>query len=401
MTGRTRNLKGENMKKLYDVGGALVSEMLQKAETYYKAEDCYSPYEYILNHGYDSLTDEDIKAINAYYGYPHPNRLNDPKYFYCHAPFGDVYKEILKTRSVIFVTGSMELHGAVSNIFQDGHQCLSIAYAMRDKTGIMLAFPTGAGSHPAHHCYMPGTTIIPERTHINTIFWNFVGLYNMGFRNIINLQNHGQEYVNQHAIHKFGKTTGCPALIMETEWYTWQMKGFDPRQKSCKFETPFIHGDEAELSYQLATGPAESVNLAYAVKTEPAGALPYAPTTKAGALTPGISVWHQFYPQGIEWKKTPAGVVGDSTKADAGKAMRPLCVYSMQLQFYIQSTMAIVNDESKFPSDDFCLAPIEEVKDYALMPPYEDMLKNNFIPETSKWKSIYRHPSVMAMMGVD
>ena len=390
------------MTTRYDKGETIVNEMLEKAEKNYKSENYYSPYEYIMNHGYDSLTDEEIKAVNEYYGYPQPNRLNDPKYYFCHAPFGDIYPEILETKSVIFVTGSMELHGAVSNLFQDAHQCLSIACAMRDKTGVMLAFPTGAGSHPAHHCYMPGTMIIPEKTHINTLFWNIIGLYNMGFRNIINLQNHGQEYVNQHAIHKFGKTTGCPALILETEWYTWQMKGFDPRYKSCKFETPFIHADEAELSYQLATGPVDGVNMKYAdVKTKPAGALPYSPTTKAGGLTPGISVWHQFYPQGIEWKKTPAGVVGDPSKADPEKATRPLCVYSMQLQFYIQSTMEIVNDDKKFISDDFCLAPIDEVKDYALMPPYEAMLKENIIPEDCRWKSIYRHPSVMAMLGVD
>lgn len=389
------------MSKLYDKGESLARELFTKAKENFQKEDCFSPYEYILNHGYDEFSDEDIKAVNEYYGYPQPNRLHDPKYFFCHAPFGDVYKEILDTKSVIFVTGSMELHGAVSNLYQDAHQCLAIAYAMREKTGIMLAFPTGAGSHPSHHCYMPGTTIIPEKTHINTIFWNMIGLYNMGFRNIINLQNHGQEYVNQHAIHKFGKTTGCPALIMETEWYTWQMKGFDPRHKNCKFESPFIHADEAELSYQMATGPCDCFNTEYSVKTEPAGSLQYSPTTKAGALTPGISVWHQFYPQGMEWKKTPAGVVGDPTTASPEKAMRPLCVYSMQLQFYIEESMSIVNDDEKFLTDDFCLAAIDEVKDYALMPPYESMLMNNKIPSDCDWKSIYRHPSIMAMMGVD
>jgi len=389
------------MSKTYDQGEKIVNEMFVKAEKAFKAEGYFSPYEYIMNHGYDGLGDDNIKAVAAYYGYPQPNRLHDPKYFYCHAPFGDVYPEILKTRSVIFVTGSMELHGALSNLYQDGHQCLAIAYAMRQKTGVMLAFPTGAGSHPAHHCYMPGTTIIPERTHINTIFWNIIGLYNMGFRSIINLQNHGQEYVNQHAIHKFGKTTGCPAIIMETEWYTWQMKGFDPRYKSCKLQSPFIHADEAETSYQMATGPSGSVNMKYAVKTEPAGSLKYSPTTKAGALTPGISVWHQFYPQGMEWKKTPAGIVGDPTGAAPEKALRPLCVYSMQLHFYIKETMKVVRDDKKFLTDDFCLAPINEVRDYALMPPYESMLKKNKIPSNSKWKSIYRHPSIMAMMGVD
>jgi len=389
------------MSKIYDKGEKIVNELFEKAEKEFRKENYLTPYEYIMNHGYDALGDDEIAAVAAYYGYPQPNRLNDPKYFFCHAPFGDVYPEILKRRSVIFVTGSMELHGAMSNLFQDGHQCLAIAYAMRQKTGIMLAFPTGAGSHPSHHCYMPGTTIIPERTHINTIFWNMVGLYNMGFRNIINLQNHGQEYVNQHAIHKFGKTTGCPAIIMETEWYTWQMKGFDPRYKSCKLKSPFIHADEAETSYQMATGPSETVNMKYAVKTEPAGSLKYSPTTKAGALTPGISVWHQFYPQGMEWKKTPAGVVGDPTGAAPEKAIRPLCVYSMQLHFYIKESMEVVRDDKKFLSDDFCLAPINEVRDYALMPPYESMLKKNKIPSNSKWKSIYRHPSIMAMLGVD
>jgi len=389
------------MGKMFDNGETIVNTLIAKAEALYKKEGCYNPYEYIMNVGYDSLADDDIKAVAAYYGYPQPNRLNDPKYFFCHAPFGDVYPEILKTKSVIFVTGSIELHGAVSDLFQDGHQCLAIAYAMRQKTGVMLAFPTGAGSHPAHHCYMPGTVIIPEKTHINTLFWNIIGLYNMGFRNIINLQNHGQEYVNQHAIHKFGKTTGCPAIIMETEWYTWQMKGFDPKHKSCKFSSPFIHADETELSYQMATGPCDTVDMKYAIKTTPASALPFSPTTKAGGLTPGISVWHQFYPQGIEWKKTPSGVVGDPTKASPEKAMRPLCVYSMQLQLYIQSTMKIVNDDKKFLSDDFCLAPIDEVKKYALMPPYDEMLKRNRIPKNSQWKSIYSHPSVMALMGCD
>lgn len=389
------------MSRLFDKGETIVNDLFVKAEKDFKKENYLTPYEYILNHGYDSLSDEDIKAVKEYYGYPQPNRLSDPKYFFCHEPFGNVYPDILKTRSVIIVTGSIELHGAISNLFQDGHQCLAIAYAMRQKTGVMLAFPTGAGSHPAHHCGMPGTVIIPEKTHINTLFWNIIGLYNMGFRNIINLQNHGQEYVNQHAIHKFGKTTGCPAVIMETEWYTWQMKGFDSRHKSCKFETPFIHADEVETSYQMATGPEGSVDMSFMVKTSPAGALKYSPCTKAGSLTPGISVWHQFYPQGIEWKKTPAGIVGDPSSASAEKAYRPLCVYSMQLHFYIQQSMKAVTDEKNFLTDDFCLSPIDEVRKYAVMPPYEAMLKHNEIPKNCEWRSIYSHPSVMAMMGVD
>jgi hypothetical protein len=103
----------------------------------------------------------------------------------------------------------------------------------------------------------------------------------------------------------------------------------------------------------------------------------------------------------MEWKKTPAGVVGDPTGASPEKAVRPLCVYSMQLHFYIRESMKVVRDDKKFLSDDFCLAPIGEVRDYALMPPYESMLKENKIPSNSKWKSIYRHPSIMAMMGVD
>ena len=389
-------------KKLYDRGEQIVKQLLAEAPEKYAAAGCINPYEYIASIGYDQLTDADIDAINEYYGYPQPNRLNDPEFFFCHKPFGDVYPEILKTRSVIFVTGAMELHGAVSNLYQDGHQCLAIAYAMRQKTGICIAFPTGAGSHPSHHVGMPGTTIIPERTHVNTIFWNMVGLYNMGFRNIINLQNHGQEYVNQHAIHKFGKTLGVPAVVMETEWYNWQTKGFDPRHKNCKFQSNFVHGDEAELSYQMATGPNESYNTKYQpIKSHPHSALPYMPTTKAGSMTHGISVWHQFYPQGMEWKQTPAGVVGDPSTASAEKARRPLCVYSMQLQFYIEMSMKVVTDDSKLLTDDFCLAPIDEVRDYALMPPYKEMLLENRVPEGCKWKSIYRHPSVRAMLGVD
>jgi len=188
---------------------------------------------------------------------------------------------------------------------------------------------------------------------------------------------------------------------METEWYTWQMKGFDPRYKSCKFKSNFVHADEAELSYQMATGPDGCYDNSYKVKTHASGGLPYAPTTKAGAMTPGISVWHQFYPQGMEWKKTPAGVVGDPTTASAEKAIRPLCVYSMQLHFYILESMKMVKDDKQFLTDDFCLGPIDEVKDYALMPPYESMLLHNKIPSDSQWKSIYRHPSIMAMMGVD
>ena len=73
----------------------------------------------------------------------------------------------------------------------------------------------------------------------------------------------------------------------------------------------------------------------------------------------------------------------------------------MQLQFYIEMSMKVVTDDSKFLTDDFCLAPIDEVRDYALMPPYKEMLLENRVPEGCKWKSIYRHPSIRAMLGVD
>ena len=85
------------MSKVHDKGEAIVNTVFDKAEKKFKKENYLSPYEYIMNYGYDNLGEDDIKAVAAYYGYPHPNRLNDPEYFFCHAPFGDVYPEILKS----------------------------------------------------------------------------------------------------------------------------------------------------------------------------------------------------------------------------------------------------------------------------------------------------------------
>ena len=146
------------------------------------------------------------------------------------------------------------------------------------------------------------------------------GLWNMGFRKMILLNGHGQEYVIPTAIHQFAKIYQVPGMFINLNWYHAVPQHFKTKEEGGPYETPFIHADEVETSWALALFP-EMFDMSKAVDTEPKGFLPEGHIDKAGNLLNRPIAWYGHVGGGpIEVSAYPEGVVGKSTLADAEKA---------------------------------------------------------------------------------
>ena len=115
-------------------------------------------------------------------------------------------KERLKKNDVILIPiGSTENHGPDAPYGEDTYletrMCEQVALA----TGCTVAQPIWYGSHPYQHLGMPGTIMIPEEILADYIVYVMAGFWNTGFRKMVLVNGHGQDYVIPLAIHKFGK----------------------------------------------------------------------------------------------------------------------------------------------------------------------------------------------------
>ena len=66
---------------------------------------------------------------------------------------------------------------------------------------------------------MPGTVPINENTFCDYIAQILAGFWNAGYRKVILLNGHGQEYVIPTAIHQFARKYQVPGVFMNVNWY--------------------------------------------------------------------------------------------------------------------------------------------------------------------------------------
>ncbi len=140
--------------------------------------------------------------------------LDSAEDIYFQNKTGHAVQERLKKDDVILIPiGSTEYHGMGQAYGEDGFLVTRMAEIVAKKCGCTVSQPIWFGSHPWNQLGMPGTIVVPEDTFTDYLRAVIAGYWNAGFRKMILLNGHGQEYVIPNAIHTFEKKTQVPAMI--------------------------------------------------------------------------------------------------------------------------------------------------------------------------------------------
>ncbi len=230
-------------------------------------------------------------------------------------------EERLKVNDIIIIpVGSTEQHGRGQVTGEDGFLVTRMAEIVARETGCTVSQPIWFGSHPWSQIGMPGTIVIPEDIFVGYLRAVIAGYWNAGFRKMILLNGHGQEYVIPNAIQEFGKICQVPAVITFLNWPTAIAKHLRDKNHGGPWETAFRHADEVEASYSMALFP-ELNHPEDFEDTEPKGFLPHGHIDLGGDVyqwpLPGHCTMGCGY---LEIKGYPEGVVGKPSLADSKKA---------------------------------------------------------------------------------
>ena len=332
-------------------------------------------------------SEDEIQGILDDYGIGSPSELGIANTYIQNTPRAKLIEKRHKNDIVLVPIGSTENHGAQNCSGLDTFMVQFICEAVRRKTAklgheVSLAFPPmNYGGHPYHHLGMPGTVMISETTIINTLVDVMAGLWDDGFRKIILVNNHGQDWMLESAIQEFFKRYQLPAFACVVEWHRAVREFFYPLgdERPDFVTTPFIHADESETSAALLMFP-EMVDMSVCVDATP---------KNFGFLQEGFfdgsvdsfhrpNRWQEM--EGNAWIErygTPEGVVGKPTRADprrVKRAVAAICEYlTCMCEDIIEKYPAgKVPDPSKFS-----LRPKEEV---------DACLRE---PQSEGWKSIH------------
>ena len=179
------------------------------------------------------------------------------------------------------------------------------------------------GAHPYHHIGMPGTVIIRENVVRELLIDVMLGLWNDGFRKQVIVNNHGQLWVLESAIHQFQMRYQLPGIFRVIDWHRAVREFFRTTEKGGKWETNFVHADESETSLGLLLHP-DMVDMSYAVDTEGKGYLPDGHFDKSVDPFSRPSRWSEGEGHiAIEIAATPEGVVGKARSGSAAEGQAP------------------------------------------------------------------------------
>lgn len=297
--------------------------------------------------------------------------------YFQNMPYHQIEKRLKKNDLIILPIGSTEAHGPNACPGEDTFIVTRLAEQVAMKTGCTIAQPLWYGSHPYHHMGMPGTVLVPEDYFIGMLKAMMAGFWNTGFRKMILLNGHGQEYVIPTAIHQFAKHFQVPMIVINLNWYHAIQDFFKTKKDGGPYDTPFIHADEVETSWSLALFP-EFMDQKAAVDTKPRGFLPEGHVDKAGNLMHRPIAWYGQVGCGpMEISAYPEGCVGKSTLADAKKAEEGICAL---LDYMVKLHNDIME---RFPAGK--LPPAKDLSER----PKEEITALLKKPLTKGWKSIY------------
>lgn len=212
----------------------------------------------------------------------------------------------------IIPIGSIEQHGPHSPLGTDALNAIKVAEMVSERTGAVVAPPIWYGAHMYHQLGFPGT--IPIRSDVLKEYVKDVirGLVNAGFKKIIILNAHGQQWVLVGALHDVAPEVKV-FIAVATLWELARKT----INEVC--EEPFRHADECETSISLALYP-ELVDMSKAGKERPPtfidhrylGGTTYMPE-EGGFPHHNITA---FY---FQKETLKLGILGDATKASAQK----------------------------------------------------------------------------------
>ncbi|MGB9757904.1 MAG: 3-dehydro-scyllo-inosose hydrolase [Candidatus Bipolaricaulaceae bacterium] len=332
-------------------------------------------------------TDAEIDKILADFGIPSPPELGKPGSYIQTTVRAKVIENRKKNDIVLIPVGCTENHGLHTVSGLDTFMVTQICEAVRrytEKQGRPVALalpPLNYGAHPYHHIGMPGTVIVPEEAVRETLIAVMLGLWNDGFRKQIIVNNHGQLWVLESALHEFMYRYQLPGVFQILDWHRAVREFFYPAERPDSLETHFVHADEAETSVALLLFPKEMVDMSLAVKTESQNLLPVGHFDNAVDNLRRPHKWSEGEGHiAIEIAATPEGVVGDPTRASAKKAKRPIAAILSYLVLVIDQILEAFPPGTVPPVEKVTLRTKEEMEPY---------LRE---PGSPGWKPVYALP---------
>ncbi len=332
-------------------------------------------------------SEDEIDGILAEYGVPSAPELGKPGSYIQTTVRAKVVEDRRGNDVVLIPVGCTENHGRHTVSGLDTFMVTQICEAVRRfsvKQGRPLAVafpPLNYGGHPYHHIGMPGTVIMPEAVVRETLVNVMLGLWNDGFRKQIIVNNHGQLWILESALHEFMYRYQLPGVFQVLDWHRGVREFFFPAGRADSLDTHFIHADESETAVALLMFPEGMVDMTLTEEAEGRALLPGGHFDTAVDAHRRPHKWSEGEGQmAIEIAATPEGVVGKPTLATARKAKRPIAA--------ILSYLTLTTDQilETFPPG--TVPPVEEVT-LRTSEEMEPFLKE---PGSPGWKPVHALP---------
>jgi len=330
----------------------------------------------------------EIDAILKEYEIPSPSELGKGGCYIQSTPRALQIEKRRKNDVVIIPVGTTENHGAHSNTGLDNFMVTQIAEGVRRYTAKkgrevnIAAPPLNYGGHPYHHLGMPGTIMLPQETVVETLIYVMLGLWNDGYRKQIIINNHGQLWMLETALHEFCKRFQLPGIYQVMDWHRAIREFFIPVNRRDSLETTFIHADESETAVGLLLFP-DMIDMRFVKDERGKSFLP------GGHFDTSVDPWRRPHRwsegeghSAIERAGTPGGVVGEPSLATAEKAKRPIAAILSYLTLCVDQILDAYPSGKLPPIDQITLRDPKEL---------EPFLKEPYAPG---WKSVFELPLI-------
>ncbi len=150
----------------------------------------------------------------------------------------------------------------------------------------------------------------------------FAGFWNAGFRKMIVVNGHGQDYVIPLAIHKFGKKFQVPSIILYTHFWNCAKEQLDTKDqgRSVRYAVRTRGRSRAVLVAGAVPG---AVQDGVCGGGQAAPLLPNGHINNSAERGSGPIKWYNALGScGMECICQPQGVIGDAKLADPEKARK-------------------------------------------------------------------------------
>lgn len=275
----------------------------------------------------------------------------------------DVAERLKKNDIIMIPIGSTENHGPDAPYGEDTYLETRMCEQVAMKTGCTVAQPIWYGSHPYQHLGMPGTIVIPEEILADYIMYVMAGFWNAGFRKMILVNGHGQDYVVPMAIHKFGKKWQVPCIAVYPHLWHVGKEMLKTKEDGGEYEKHLTHACEVEQSWSMCMFP-ELCHPEEAVETKGIGLFPAGHIDFADELgTNGPLKWYNVLGNvAMEVIATPEGVIGNPKLASVEKG-RPGCEAVMDYLEKLVNDILEMYPAGQLPPADFVtMRPKEEIE---------------------------------------